>query len=117
MHLPASDVDPDADALAEAYAKVYHYSTTTGSGTLRAHLLKCHLEVWVQGCQKKGLQLKGKEGEEALARFTGLPLQHQTQARVPFSQEAFRDALVKFTVATDQVSFFLKVHLICFNFI
>ena len=69
-------------------------------------LLKCHLEVWVQGCQKKGLQLKGKEGEEALARFTGVPLQHQAQAQDPFSQEVFCDALVKFTVATDQVSFF-----------
>ena len=99
-------MDSDADALKEAIAKVYHYSTSTGSGTLRSHLLKCHLEAWVQGCQKQGLQLKGKEGEEALARFTGLPLQHQAQARVPFSQEAFCDALVKFTVATDQVSFF-----------
>jgi hypothetical protein len=99
-------VDSDTDPLKEAYAKVHHYSTSTGSGTLRSHLLKSHLEAWVLGCQKQGLQLKGKEGEEALARFTGVPLQHQAQAHVPFSQEVFCDALVKFTVATDQVSFF-----------
>ena len=45
------------------------------------------------GVLKQGLQLKGKEGEEALARFTGVSLLHQAQAWVPFSQEAFCDAL------------------------
>ena len=66
LHLPADtdSVDSDTDPLKEAYAKVHHYSTSTGSGTLQSHLLKCHLEAGVQGCQKQGLQLKGKEGEE-----------------------------------------------------
>jgi hypothetical protein len=95
------------DHLAEAYAKVHHYKATTGSGTLWSHLLNCHLEEWVTGCQKKDIQLRGKEGEEALAQFTGLPLQqHQAKGRTPFSQEAFCDSLVQFTVATDQVSFY-----------
>ena len=61
--------------------------------------------------------LRGKEGEEAYAKFTGHPLQPQAEARPPFSQEAFRDALVQFTVATDQVNFYFIFYLIYFNFI
>ena len=89
----------------DPYAKVHHYSGNTGSGTLWAHLLNHHLEAWVSECQEKNIVLRGKEGEEAHAKFTGRPLQHQVKAQIPFSQEAFRDALVQFTVATDQVSF------------
>jgi hypothetical protein len=69
--------------------------------------------VWVGKCQKNKIQLKGKEGEEALAKFTGVPLQHQAKARVAFSQEAFLDGLVQFIVATNQVFFcffFLQIY-------
>jgi hypothetical protein len=94
------------DHLAEAYAKVHHYKAITGSGTLWSHL-NCHLQESVTGCQKKNIQPRGKEGEEAIARFTGLPLQqHQAKGQTPFSQEAFHDTLVQFTVATDQMSFY-----------
>ncbi|KAN0131804.1 hypothetical protein V8E53_010332, partial [Lactarius tabidus] len=79
-------------------ARVHHYSETTATGTLRTHLLNNHLEEWVGKCQKNKIQLKGKEGEEALAKFTGVPLQHQAKARVAFSQEAFLDGLVQFIV-------------------
>jgi hypothetical protein len=41
-----------------------------------------------------------------LAKFTGLPLQYQAKAHAPFSQEAFLDGLVRFTVATNQVFLF-----------
>ena len=87
-------------------SRVHHYSNSTGTGTLRAHLLNNHPDEWVSKCQSLNIVLKGKEGEEALAKFTGLPLQHQAKARVPFSQEAFLDGLVDFTVATNQVFFF-----------
>ena len=59
--------------------------------------------------QSQNVVLKGKEGEEALAKFTGLPLQRQAKAHVPLSQEAFLDGLVDFTVATNQVFSFLFV--------
>ena len=83
------------------------------TGTLQAHLLNNHLDEWVGKCQRQNIKLKGKEGEEALAKFTGLPLQHQAKACVPFSQEAFLDGLVQFTVATNQVfsfSFYLQIY-------
>ena len=84
------------------------------TGTLQAHLLNNHLDEWVGKCQRQNIKLKGKEGEEALAKFTGLPLQHQAKACVPFSQEAFLDGLVQFTVATNHVfsfsfSFYLHI--------
>ena len=63
--------------------------------------------------------LRGKEGEEAHTKFPGHhPLQPQAEAQPPFfSQEAFHDALVQFTVATDQVSFYFIFFLIYFYFI
>ena len=89
--------------------RVHLYSETTATGTLQAHLLNNHLDEWVGKCQSRDVVLKGKEGEEALEKFTGLPLQRQAQACVPFSQEAFLDGLVDFTVATNQVFSFLFV--------
>jgi hypothetical protein len=50
--------------------------------------------------------MRGKEGEEALAKFTGLPVQRQAKARTPFSQDFFLDSLVQFIIATNQVFFF-----------
>jgi hypothetical protein len=69
-------------------SRVHHYSETTATGTLRTHLLNNHLEEWVGKCQRENIQLKGKEGEEALAKFTGLPLQCQAKACVAFSHWA-----------------------------
>lgn len=86
--------------------KVHRYSETTASGPLRAHLLSRHAEEWVKECQQKKIALRGKEGEEALAKVTGVPVDRQAQARVPFTQENFLDGLVQFIVATDQVFFF-----------
>ena len=49
--------------------------------------------------------MRGKEGEEALARVTGVPVDHQAEAQVPFTQDNFI-VLVQFIVATDQVFIF-----------
>jgi hypothetical protein len=38
-----------------------------------------------------------------VARSTGVPVEHQAEAQIPFSQDNFLDALVQFIVATDQV--------------
>jgi hypothetical protein len=90
---------------------VHAYSLTTGSGPLRSHLFKNHLEEWVSECQKQGIEMRGKEGEEALAKFTGLPVQRQAKACTPFSQDFFLDSLVQFIIATNQVHFYLFFHL------
>ena len=91
-------------------SRVFLYSDSTGTGTLRAHLLNNHLEEWVGKCQSANIVLKGKEGEQALAKFTGLPVQHKAKACVPFTQEAFLDGLVQFTVATNQVFFVFLIY-------
>ena len=41
----------------------------------------------------------------ALAQVTGRSVDHQAVAQVPFTQENFLDAIVKFIIATDQVFF------------
>jgi hypothetical protein len=87
----------------------------TGTGNLRAHLLAHHAEEWVQECLKLNVELRGKEGEQALARVKGLPVAHQAEARVPFTHDNFLDGLVQFIVATDQVFFFFSLFL-CFFF-
>jgi hypothetical protein len=69
----------------EKAIKVHRYSKTTASGTLRNHLLSHHAEEWVKDCQQKKIALRGKEGGEALAKVTGVPVDHQAEAQVPFT--------------------------------
>ena len=96
--------------------RVHSYHSTTATGSLRSHLLKHHPEEWVKECQRLNINMRGKEGEEAMARFTGIPVEHQAERRTPFTQDNFLDSLVQFIVATDQVffvfHFFLFPHLI-----
>jgi hypothetical protein len=83
---------------------------------LRNHLLSHHAEEWVKDCQQRKIALRGKEGGEALAKVTGVPVDHQAEAQVPFTQDSFLDGLVQFIVATDQVFFFFPFVLVlkCF---
>lgn len=79
------------------------------SGPLCSHLLNHHAEEWVQDCQKQNIALRGKEGEVALAKVTGVSVDRQAEAQVPFTQDNFLDALVQFVVATGQVFLFLSL--------
>src|SRR6202012_2711326 len=85
--------------------KVHPYAESTASGPLRAHLLNRHAQEWVEACQEQNIALRGKEGEEALAKVSGVPVNRQAEARTPFTQDNFLDALVQFIVGTDQVFF------------
>ena len=87
--------------------KVHSYRGSTASGPLRSHLLNHHCQEWVTECQALGIPLRGKEGEEAMARFTGVPVEHRAEARAPFTQDSFLDGLVQLIAATDQVYFIL----------
>jgi hypothetical protein len=51
------------------------------------------MEEWVKECQKLKIELRGKEGKEAIARFTGVPVECQAEARIPFTQDNFLDSL------------------------
>ena len=86
--------------------KVHSYHATTATGPLRSHLFKHHMEEWVKECQRLKINLRGKEGEEPIARTTGLPIECQATACIPFTQDNFLDGLVQFIVATDQVFLF-----------
>lgn len=86
-----------------SHLKVHAYSANTATSSLRSHLLRNHMTEWVTECQRLNIPLKGKEGEEAFAKFTGQPLQRQAEVRTPFSQDSFLDGLVQFIIATNQV--------------
>jgi hypothetical protein len=70
---------------------------------LQNHLLKHHAEEWVKESQSLKIQLRGKEGEAAMERVTGVHVEHQAKACIPFTQDNFLDGLVRFIVVTDQV--------------
>ena len=97
--------------------KIHRYKDSTASGPLRSHLLNHHAEEWVQDCQKQNIALRGKEGEAALAKVTGVSVDRQAEAWVPFTQDNFLDVLVQFVVATDQVFLFFSLFLVlkCFS--
>ena len=82
---------------------MHPYAESTASGPLHAHLLNRHAQEWVEACQEHNIALRGKEGEEALAKVSGVPVNHQAEAWAPFTQDNFLDALVQFIVGTDQV--------------
>ena len=83
--------------------KVYSYSENTATSSLWSHLLSHHTKEWVEECQHLKIQLRGKEGKEALAKFTGIPVEQQHEVRKPFNQENLLDALMNFITVTDQV--------------
>ncbi|KAH8976435.1 hypothetical protein EDB86DRAFT_3032519 [Lactarius hatsudake] len=100
-----------------ASIKVHPYRSTTATGSLRSHLLNHHAEKWVAECQRLKIELRGKEGEEAVARVTGVPVERQAERRTPFTQDNFLDGLVQFIAATDQVFYlfyFIFPHLFYF---
>ena len=93
--------------------KVHPYAESTASGPLRAHLLNRHAQEWVEACQEQNIALRGKEGEEALARVSGVSVNRQAEVRAPFTQDNFLDALVQFIVGTDQVFFAFSLLFLC----
>ncbi|KAH9169296.1 hypothetical protein EDB89DRAFT_2244762 [Lactarius sanguifluus] len=86
----------------DASIKVHAYRSTTATGSLRSHLLNHHAEEWVAECQRLKIELRGKEGGEAVARVTGVSAERQAERHTPFTQDNFFDGLVQFIVATDQ---------------
>ncbi|KAH8978653.1 hypothetical protein EDB86DRAFT_2992024 [Lactarius hatsudake] len=100
-----------------ASIKVHPYRSTTATGSLQSHLLNHHAEKWVAECQRLKIELRGKEGKEAVARVTGVPVERQAECCTPFTQDDFLDGLVQFIAATDQVFYlfyFIFPHLFYF---
>jgi hypothetical protein len=89
------------------------FSTSTGTGTLRQHLCKFHLDEWVDECDKHGYKITAKEAQAAVDSYRRRKGQTRVQAgtdpgpRKKYSNEAFVDALAEFIIADDQVTKFL----------
>jgi len=54
-------------------------------------------------CPTPKIQLRGKEGKEALAKFTGIPVEQQHEVRKPFNQENLLECSDEFHMVTDEV--------------
>jgi hypothetical protein len=87
---------------------VHKYQASTATGPLCTHLFKHHAEEWFKACKQDSVELRGKQGKAVVERFTGVPVEHQAEAQIPFTHDNFLNALVQFIVATDQVLIFLK---------
>ncbi|KZT04768.1 uncharacterized protein LAESUDRAFT_784454 [Laetiporus sulphureus 93-53] len=83
------------------------FGELTGTGTLRRHLYKCHLEQWVDACDRLGIKIKGKNVHVAVQAFRqsrGQAAIHEMDKLaqcIPFSPQALIDTFIEFIVAND----------------
>jgi hypothetical protein len=75
------------------------FGMKTATGTLRRHLIECHLDAWIDRCDKLGIKIKAKMAIRAIDEARS-----SSSARIEFTKEALVDALAAFIVADDQVS-------------
>jgi len=80
------------------------FSIKTATGTLRRHLIDCHFLEWDSACEKQGIQMNSKAGKAAKARFQQDGGPRSDGKRIPFTREAFIDAIAEFIVTDDVVS-------------
>jgi large-conductance mechanosensitive channel len=66
-----------------------------------------HLGEWIDECEKLDITITGKQAQEAIAKYKGVSVQQQTEARMPFSKNNFLNAIVNFIVVTNQVFLFI----------
>jgi large-conductance mechanosensitive channel len=66
-----------------------------------------HLGEWIEECEKLDITITGKQAQEAIAKYKGVSIQQQTEARMPFSKNNFLDAIANFIVVTNQVFLFI----------
>jgi hypothetical protein len=88
--------------------KVATFSTKTGTSTLRKHLATEHTHDWITTCDEKNINIKAAAHiQELIAEYRNE--QHHAgegRTRVPFSKEAFVDAIMEFIIADDQVNIY-----------
>ena len=84
--------------------RVSTFGSRMSTGTLRRHFITNHLSDWVSECDKLGIVIKSREALGAIAELHGKKAEKAVQHRIPFSNEAFIDALVDLIVVNDLVS-------------
>ena len=89
---------------------VHNYGQSSGSTTLRRHLVTCHLAEWVTACDKENIIISG-DGTfgEMIAEYRGevrsKPIDHRTLYESPvFTKTAFVNTIVHLIVTEDLVS-------------
>ena len=45
------------------------FGTNSSTGTLHRHLKECHLAVWVEGCDKLGIEIMAKGVQAAIDKY------------------------------------------------
>ncbi len=93
-------------SLSEVNAKdkEYHivtFQSGTGITNLRNHLTKFHLQAWAKGCSEKGIKMSDAS-LEIIKKFQGHD--NEEVVHLPFTKEAFSEALMEFIVGDDVVS-------------
>lgn len=88
--------------------QVHEWKPKTSTTNIREHFCKAHMADWVSACDKAGIEISGKTALQAVAEFranpqTGQNLRGEGNKRLPFSDEAFVNALVDWIVSDDQV--------------
>jgi hypothetical protein len=82
---------------------------------MRQHLIDVHLDIWITMCEALGIEITTKKGQAALSKFNNSTRPKLTQPgslpRQAFSPLAFKNALVDFIVADDQVRYIFMTHI------
>jgi hypothetical protein len=94
----------------------YTYSAKTSTSTLRVHLDKHHRKEYLRLCEEKGWKNQLPSSKSGGGVNSETPQASQSQPRTKFTQEGFLEHLVKFIVATNQVSTLLSGHFYQANF-
>lgn len=93
---------------------ILQYQPSTGTDILQKHLYTYHVDAWVEGCDKFGIEITAQKAQHAVDQYrqdtgsqttaTGGQAKTKTgPASKPYSPEAFIDALVEWIVADNQV--------------
>ena len=92
--------------------KIQQYGATTGTSSLRRHLMNEHLADWVSGCDRMQVPIKAKEAQEVVKEYRKSNMLGSIVDDMPsdepekkdYSPAAFVDALVAWIVSDDQVT-------------
>jgi hypothetical protein len=106
FYFDINDVSRDLKKI-NAKHEVKKYGANTSTGVLRTHLMECHLSEWGQFCEEQDVELVSKAAQKAMDKYRGNGKSHsKPDARMPFSKEAFVDAIAAFIISDDIVSLY-----------
>jgi hypothetical protein len=83
---------------------VSHWKPTSSTTSIRVHFSEYHLEEWVTSCDQLKIPITAQTVQRKIRKFRNLPEpSEQESTRVPYSKEAFENALVDLIVGDDLV--------------